>query len=393
MALNIPTTQEIKDRNLNNLESILGQTSPINDKAFLRVLSAMEALSHTELYKFAVERTKQTLALTATGDDLETLGREYGVIRKEAEATVFTISTPGVNGSVIPATIDYIGDANGVRYAPATSAIVSGGTALSDVTAETAGTIGNLNIGDTLSIGTQVAGVESTATILAVLNTGADRENQEVYRARVLTIIRNPIGGGNAPDYKRWAEEVAGVSRAYPFAGKAFGDPSAAFPGDRTIYIQVQESIQEDGLASAAILDEVRDTVNNDPDTGLSRPPLGLTDSTLYIESIRVSSFNVIISGLTIGSDLIASAKSDVEAELTAYFKTVRSFVDGIDIPSEKNDIITEVSISEVVQGVVGPLGGSVDNVVFQIHPLVVNLDRYQMEAGETSKLNSVTYA
>lgn len=393
MALNIPTTQEIKDRNLNNLESILGQTSPINDKAFLRVLSAMEALSHTELYKFAVERTKQTLALTATGDDLETLGREYGVIRKEAEATVFTISIPGVNGSVIPATIDYIGDANGVRYAPATSAIIFGGTALSDVTAETAGTIGNLNIGDTLSIGTQVAGVESTATILAVLNTGADRENQEVYRARVLTIIRNPIGGGNAPDYKRWAEEVAGVSRAYPFAGKAFGDPSAAFPGDRTIYIQVQESIQEDGLASAAILDEVRDTVNNDPDTGLSRPPLGLTDSTLYIESIRVSSFNVIISGLTIGSDLIASAKSDVEAELTAYFKTVRSFVDGIDIPSEKNDIITEVSISEVVQGVIGPLGGSVDNVVFQIHPLVVNLDRYQMEAGETSKLNSVTYA
>ena len=53
MSLSIPTTQESKDTNLANLEGQLGQTSPLADKAFLRVLAAMEALGvATPLYKY-----------------------------------------------------------------------------------------------------------------------------------------------------------------------------------------------------------------------------------------------------------------------------------------------------------------------------------------------------
>jgi hypothetical protein len=393
MALSIPTTQATADLNLNNFESNLGQTSPINDKAFLRVLAVLEALNFTTLYKFMVERAKQNLALTATGEDLENIGREYDVIKKPAEATVLSISIPGANGSVIPSTISYIGAPNGVRYFPDSSAIVSGGIAVLDVTAETAGADGNLNIGDTLSISTQVAGVESTATVTAIPNTGANDEDQEVYRTRVLFVIRNPLGGGNASDYKTWAEEVAGVFLAYPFSGKAFGDPSGAFPGDRTIYIQVNEAIQVDGIAPQSILDEVRSTVNNDPETGLSRPPLGLTDSTLYIESIRVTAFNVIISGFSIGSDVIAQAKENIEIELSKYFRTVRNFVDSIDLVSDKNDIITVTSIAEIIQGVISSLGGSATSIIFRVEPQLLNLAIYQMEAGEIGKLNSVTYA
>ncbi len=392
MSLNIPSTQINTEQNLDNLESNIGQESPINDKAFLRVLAALEALGFTTLYKFMAERSKQNLVLTATGTDLENLGREYDVIKKPAEATILGISIPGTDGSVVPTTISYIGAPNGVRYFPDSSAIVSGGVALSDVAAEILGVDGNLNVGDTLSISTQVPGVESTATVTEVINTGANEEDQEVYRARVLFVIRNPIGGGNAPDYKRWAEEVSGVSRAYPFSGKAFGDPSAALPGDRIVYVQVDESIQIDGIAPQAILDEVRSTINNDPETGLTRPPLGLTDSTLYIESIRVAPFNVIISGLVIGSDFFAKATADIETGVTTYFKTVRSFVDGIDLPSERNDIITPVSISEIVQGIVSPLGGSVNGVAFRLNLTAIDLDRYQMAAGETSKLNEISY-
>lgn len=393
MALNIPSTKNIKDRNVSNIESKINQDAPLQDKAYTRVISGVEALNQTELYKFGQERTKQTLALTATGQDLKDLGNEYETPIKVAESAVLEITIPGIDGTIAPATLNYIGDLNGLRYFPDSQSIVSGGIATLNVTAENVGTIGNLNTGDTLSLDTQIPGLENTATVISVVNTGADEEDQEIYRDRVLFVIRNPLGGSNAADYKRWSEEVAGVERAYPFAGKAFGDPSQAFPGDRTIYIQVNESVQADGIAPQSILDEVRISVNTDPITGQSRPALGLTDSTLYIESIRVSSFNVIISNLTISSDLIAEAKQSIEDGLIIYFKSVRSFVDGIDLQSEKNDIITRVSVSDIVQGVIEPLGGSADNVNFQIHPVETNLERYQMEAGEISKFNSVTYA
>ena len=47
MSSNIPTTLEQKVQNLANLEAALSQTSPLADKAFLRVLAAMEAMQFT----------------------------------------------------------------------------------------------------------------------------------------------------------------------------------------------------------------------------------------------------------------------------------------------------------------------------------------------------------
>ena len=68
MAQNIPTTQQVKDQNLANYESKLNQTSPLTDKAFLRVQSAVEALIFTILFKLIADRAKQALAITATED-------------------------------------------------------------------------------------------------------------------------------------------------------------------------------------------------------------------------------------------------------------------------------------------------------------------------------------
>jgi len=67
LAINIPTTQEIAERNISNFESKIAQTVPAVDKAFFRVLAIMEAFNYTELYKFAAERALQNLAITATG--------------------------------------------------------------------------------------------------------------------------------------------------------------------------------------------------------------------------------------------------------------------------------------------------------------------------------------
>jgi hypothetical protein len=393
MALNIPTTEEIKNRNLANLELAIAQTSPLADKAFLRVLSGMEALNYTELYKLAVERALQNLALTANLEGLKIIGTEFGVIFKTAEAAVLTIELPATDGTVVPATVAFVGDSNGIRYFPDSATVASGGVATISVTAETSGVAGNLNVSDTLTISTQVPGAESSATVLTIDNTGAEEEATEVYRQRVLFAERVQTGGGNAADYTIWSEEVAGVTKAYVFAGKPFDVIGTSFPGDRTIYIQADTTIDPDGIAPTPLLDEVRAAVNNNPVTGLSRPPLGLIDDTLFIESIVRTEFYVEIRGLDVDADIEAQVKSDIEDAITQYFINLRPFVEGVDIVTGRNDTITTVSVSDVVQDVVGAAGGSANEAEFGT-VVSVFVSSYTLDPNELAKLatDGITY-
>ncbi len=179
MGLTLLTTEELFERNLANIEGKINQTSPLNDKAFNRVISAMEALNQKELQNYGAELATANLVITATGSDLDILGSEYGVTRKPAEAAVLTIELPAVNGTVIPVTVDYTGDSNGVRYLPdAASPPAAGGVAVQDVSAQTLGVAGNLNITDTMSIGTQVPGAETQAEVTIIFKHGSRRGNR-----------------------------------------------------------------------------------------------------------------------------------------------------------------------------------------------------------------------
>jgi hypothetical protein len=403
MAFKIPTTKEQAEQNLANIEARINQESPLADKAFNRVIAIMEAMGFTSLAKFAAERVLQNLAITATGDDLDKLGAEHGVIRKEAESTVLTATLPGVDTTIIPQTIDFIGDANGVRYFLNSAAEIGdpvSGVAELTMTAETPGVVGNLQLGDTLSIGTQIAGAETVATVAvitgettAILNVGADREEDEAYRLRVLDEIRARCGGGNAADYRKWAQEVAGVARAYPYAGKPVELLLESSPPDRTVYIEADTTIDPDGIAPQSLLDEVRDTITTDPSTGLARQPLGLTDDTLFVESISRTAFFVEIRNLSVSSDLVAKTKNEISAALTAYFLVIKPFVDGLDSLVDRNDKITDVTVSNVVQDVAAANGGTANSVAFGLS-LGESIPEYQLSPGELSKLASggITY-
>ena len=394
MALQIPTTQQIVDDILAFLESFLNQETPLNDKAFNRVLSAVIGFAFTTLYKYASERVKQDLAITATGDNLVRIGNNYGVAKKPAESTVLEATLPGTNGTLIPNTVDFVGDPNGIRYSNDISETITGGFATLSLTSDTTGTIGNLLVGDTLTIGTQVAGAETVATVTDILNTGAEAETDEAYRVRILDVIRAVGGGGNATDYRLWAQEVAGVARAYPYAGRPVGDSAATAPPDRTVYVQADTTIDPDGIAPQSLLDEVRDTITTDPATALARQPLGLTDETLFVVSISRTAFYVRINGLTISADIEAQVKSDIETALTNYFLAITPFVDGIDSVIDRNDKITDLTVSQVVQDVLSANGGSATGINFGLSP-GASLIEYQLSPGELAKLTAggVSYA
>lgn len=388
MGLNLPTTADQAATNLAAFENKLSQNTPLNNKAFLRVLSIIMAGSQTQQFKFAAERALQALALTATGDDLDRIGNNFGVTRKPAEASVLQISLPATNGTIVPVTVDFVGDSNGIRYVPDASATAAGGVASVSVTAQTLGTAGNLAISDTLTLGTPIPGAESTATVTAVNNTGAERETDDAYRERVLDAERLTTGGGNAADYRVWSEEVAGVARAYPFAGLPIGNPG--FPGappERVVYIEADTTIDPDGIAPSSLLDEVRASITTDPDTGLARQPLGLTDATLYVESIIRTAFFVTVSGLNVDASIEAQVKADIETALTSYFRSLRPFVDGVDVLLARRDIITDPAVSEVVHDVVSAAGGSVGGVSFGLTAGSA-LPTYTLAQNETAKLS-----
>jgi hypothetical protein len=389
MAFTIPTTKQITEANVANFESQINQSAPLLPKAFIRVESAVQAMQATGMYKFGVNRAKQNLALTADFDALLDLGSEYGVTYKYATAANLTVETSATGGAQILQSNVAIGDSNGVRYPVDADATESGGKIVNTVTAETTGVIGNLNVGNTGTWQTGVSGASRQWTVTAINQLGTEDEDIETYRARVLAEIRTVGGGGNAVDYRRWAEAVEGVERAYPYAGNPIS-PESSIPGERTVYIEAQTALDPDGIASTALLIAVRNEITTDPVTGLARQPLGMTDETLYVESITRTAFDVTITGLNVEAAKEAAAKAEISTELDRYFRASLPFVDGVDVPADRNDTITAVTVSTSVQGVLTKYGATAQGVTLEKSGAAVV--EYLLGQGEMAKLGTVSY-
>ena len=394
MPIQIPTTQEIVDQNRANLESSLNQETPAADIAYNNINAVMNALAYTSLYKYAAERALQNLALTATDVDLDRIGINYGVIRKPAEPAVVTASLPATNGTIIPVTAIYTAEANGLQYFPVTQAIAAGGFAVHDVRCEETGTSGNLNISDTMEIDTQIPGAQRTATVTAIVNTGAEGEKDPAYRRRILNEIRTVGGGGNTADFRRWSESVSGVERAYPYSVNPTDleiDDGSSVPPERTVYIEAESSIDPDGIAPQSLLDEVEAAIITNLNTGIANQPLGLTNDTLFVVSISMTSIFVRIINLIVDPSLEAQVKNDIDIAMALYFLDLRPFIPGLDSEIDRNDTITDPSVSCIVQGIVKAYGGSAQGVGFGLSPGIF-ISAYTLLPGEKTKSGGVSY-
>ena len=216
-------------------------------------------------------------------------------------------------------------------------------------------------------------------------------EDEEIYRARVLDAIRRSGGGGNSADYRAFAQEVEGVQRAYPFSAKPIDALLESSPPDRTVYIQATEAIDPDGIAPQPLLDAVRANITINPVNGQERQTLGITDETLFRESITRVPFFVEVRGLAVAVSDVAAAKQNIEDALTVYFKSLESFVEGLDPDFEKNDFITDVTISGVVDDVLKSFGGSAAGVGFGLG-LGSFVSTFNLASGELAKLDTVTF-
>lgn len=141
------------------------------------------------------------------------------VPRKAAVAGVGYAQFTVAAGAVIPAGTVML-SAAGVQFTATADATVVATTATVPVQAVTTGAAGNLALGQTLSLASPIAGVNTSGTVSTAISGGTDAESDAALRARIIARIQEAPHGGAFNDYVAWAKEVPGVTRAWVYPGE-----------------------------------------------------------------------------------------------------------------------------------------------------------------------------
>lgn len=179
------------------------------DAAYLAVLELIDAAVRTQLF------SKFAFISQAEGQYLDLKAEEHGLTREAATPAVGSVTFTGTNGTVIPAgtrvMTESVGGESGQVYSTdAVATITSGTTVTVPVTAEAAGSAGNVDAGAVTLLVAGVPGITGITNALPLAG-GSDTESDSELRARLLVHVKNPSAGGNRADYVRWANEVEGV--------------------------------------------------------------------------------------------------------------------------------------------------------------------------------------
>ncbi|TFF37410.1 baseplate J/gp47 family protein [Pseudomonas sp. RIT623] len=181
-----------------------------------QVLARAQAGTAFGLYGYLNWIIEQILPDTADEDTLERIASlRLQQPRKPAAPAAGSVSFQAATGAVLD--IDTVLQAeDGRPYKVTTGVTTSAGTNQTTVEAVDAGTLGNADAGQPLTLVQPVEGIAGTFIVLAPgLTGGTPRESVESLRARVIRSYRVIPHGGSKDDYETWALECAGVTRAW----------------------------------------------------------------------------------------------------------------------------------------------------------------------------------
>jgi len=212
MPFSRPTLAEIVNRVRADVISRLTQDEVLrrsDAEVYARVLAGV---THG-LYGFIEWISRQVIYDTSEGEYLERWASIWGVARKPAAAAGGTATLTGLVGAVVPSGTLWQA-LDGVQYRSTADVSFVSTTAQVSLEAVVPAAAGNRAAGQLLTIASPVAGVQPGA-LAAELGGGADAESDDALRARLLQRIQTPPHGGAAADYRAWALEVPGVTRAW----------------------------------------------------------------------------------------------------------------------------------------------------------------------------------
>ncbi|HAT1683172.1 TPA: baseplate J/gp47 family protein [Klebsiella oxytoca] len=225
MPFKRPTLTELREQNRQYLVSEMSGTGQLMRFSNMGVLADVDAgMAHLH-FAYLDYIARQATPYTSTDEYLAAWAALKTVYRKSATAArTGRYRFKGAPDSRIPAGA-ILNRADGYQYQ--LDADVTTGTdgygygtitarlpdPASDVTGGGAG--GNAPAGTSLTLDVSVAGVEVQGTVMEPLTGGADIEEEDLFRRRMLQSYQNPPEGGGDNDYIAWALAVSGVTRAW----------------------------------------------------------------------------------------------------------------------------------------------------------------------------------
>lgn len=365
MALETPTTKEINDLLIAQMEASLNQNIPLLARAFLRVLMKVVAAVFTLLYKYGGFIFLQVFVKTATIKETTINGVvlrplvEWGRLNGTGDPTDATRAELLVNVTVnnqtgqLDSGSQLVGNINGVTYITLGAVLLDAPTVQVTVRAVAdqaggggAGAIGNLDPGAGITFANPLANIERAALVDSQVVTGANGEATEVYRQRVLDRFQKIPQGGAYADYELWGEEVPGIINIYPYTSDC--------PGQVDVYAEATEasSGSPDGFPTDAQLEAVLDSIFLDLNGLNTRRP---ANALVNAFSIARRSFSTVVKGLSV--DNLAQVQSDITDGVDQYFLEREPFIEGTSIPP-RLDRVTRSAVGGLVEDIVSAAGG-----------------------------------
>lgn len=261
----------------------------------------------------------RAFALTAKGEDLDRVGADNDVIRKEAQAATVTVTITGNKDIVVTSGLQ-ISYADLIFTCLENKQIPESGTVDVEFQCDTPGTVGNVPEGAQFDFVSQVYGLTS-AVAKSAGHDGFDTEDDESYRERILAKIRSEASSGNAAHYKQWAEEITGVS-------KALVKPLAY--GNGTVGIRI--ATPDNQTPSEELLTQVRNHINEEK-------PIG---ATVTVESVEYVDINIVANVNIDSSSSQEAVKSQFDEKLAEYLK-------GLDTDADEPPVVSYLKMSDLL--------------------------------------------
>lgn len=212
-----PPLADLITRAAADIEAGLPGTDARLRRSNLAVMARMHAGAVHGLYGYLDWLAQQLMVDTAETVFLDRYAGIWGVVRVPAAFASGPVTVTGATGVVVPAGTQ-MQRSDGAAFATTADATLVGGMVDVPVAAMVPGAAGNAAAGTQIAFVQPVAGVASGGTVAAAgVVQGADRETDDALRGRVLARIQQPPMGGALSDYRAWALQVPGVTRAWVY--------------------------------------------------------------------------------------------------------------------------------------------------------------------------------
>lgn len=242
---------------------------------------------------------------TATGDDLDKVGSDYGLPRRKDVAASVYLEIEGVQGAVINQNVKVT--YNNLVYTVQEYKIInSSGIASVKAKCETLGTIGNVPENTITEFVTDYEGL-STVTNPAPAYDGFDREDDETYRQRILDYLAEDATNANKAQYEKWAREVEGVQKAVIEGAEVMG------AGNVGVYISA--------IGDVDVSEDLKKKVHDHID---AVQPI---NATVIVNSLTYVKINVVANVVLKDGYTAIDVKDELTKKLKTYLPTVDNSV------------------------------------------------------------------